>query len=338
MSITIVTIARNENEHIEEFFIYYKKVLGATRVLLYDDSDDDIQKNICSHYPDLVTHIPWRGKGHINSHMHALENCETEYIGFFDIDEFLSLRQHECLDDYLEEVFKPNIGIVYFNWRIFASMGYETDPHDLVTSSYTRCLPPVNMRVNLGELKWRPHGTKKYILRARNGISCGIHKAEVTGDVVYANDVEDFTERDLAPYREMGLQALKASDFSVVQLNHYQSKSLRSVIMRDLQGYGYRQNKRTLSLDNGKRDKPFWRLQTLRAVNELDLVSDEFMLQYRDRIKEHIRVGYLDKFETVPDVEIPDLSSYNLSEQEEDIVRRVLTERAVSALDYNPAA
>lgn len=334
MSVTIVTIARNENEHIEEFFIYYKKVLGATRVMFYDDSDDDIQKNICSYYPDLVTYIPWRGKGHVNSHIHALENCETEYIGFFDIDEFLSLHRHACLDNYVDEVFTPNVDIVYFNWRIFASMGYQNDPHDLVTSSYTQCLPPVNMRVDLENLKWRPHGIKKYIARARSVLSPNIHEAKVTGGAVYANDVENPSEEDLAPYREAGLRALKASDYSTVQLNHYQSKSLRSVIQRDLQGYGYNQENRVFSLDSGKRDSPFWRLGTLRAVNEFDLEKDEFMLQYRDRIQNHIRVGYRDTFETVPDVELPDLSLYNLSPQEEDFVRRVLTERAVNTLEY----
>ena len=139
MSITIVTIARNEQRYLEEFFIYYKEIFGCERILFYDDSDDDVQKNICYHYRDYVTHIPWLGKGHKESHNHAREICETEFIGYFDFDEFLVLKKHDCINDYLQEIFIKNRAIVFFNWRIFTPMGYTYDPDELVTTAYTQC-------------------------------------------------------------------------------------------------------------------------------------------------------------------------------------------------------
>jgi hypothetical protein len=315
MSITICTIARNENEHIEEFFIYYREVLGCARIIFFDDSDDDIQKNICSYYSDYVTYVrlPPGINGHTAANNLGLELCDTRYIGFFDADEFLALKRHRSLDDYIADTFVDDIRIVYFNWRIFTSMGYKTDPPELVTSSYTRCLPPKKLRVELGpEQKWRPHGMTKYIVDVKACRDAGVHSAVVEGDEYFAND---------------------SGGYDTVQLNHYQSKSMKSVIIRDMQSYKFGRQSRKLNVSFGKRGTPFWRLKTYNALNEYEQLDDDFMLQYSEKINSLKRVNYKNTFELLENTELPDLSEFDLSNEEKDMVHQCLKERAVCTLE-----
>lgn len=312
MSTCIATVARNENRYIEEFFAYYHDVLGCERIYFYDDSDDGIQESICGHYRDYVVHVPWRARGQVAAFNHALHNARCDFLGFFDIDEFLALKQHDCIDDYVRDAFASDTSIVHLNWRIFSSMGHEWSPPGLVTSSYTKCLPARHDGFDLGFEHWRPHAITKYLVRRSDCTWAETHAARVTGNSRRANE---------------------NADYSVVQLNHYQAKSVESVIERDLQGYDYTATERSLSIGNSKRGRPFWRLQALKAVQAEALVEDLDMLRHREKIEAGIRVGYTDAYEHDDARQVPDVSGYGLSESEARIFRACMSRRRVHALE-----
>ncbi len=316
MPITISTIARNENEFLEEFFIYYKEILGAEHILFFDDSDNDIQKNICSYYSDYVTHIPWLGKGHKEEHEHALKICQTPYIGFFDIDEFLVLKKHNNINDYIADTFTGNIVLTLFNWRVFGSMNFLRTPSSLITSTYTKCLPDKNIKLYISNKhpnsKWKPNVHKKYIVKVEACEFAGIHKADVNGETIEANT---------------------GFDYSTVQLNHYQSKSLHNVIMKDLQGYKYKQKKRTIDTNYGKRGIPFWRTKALKAIGNSEMITDEFLLQYHDQIVSSKRINYTDTYEEIENASIPDLSEFDLTPEEKEFCIECYTKKSTVLIE-----
>lgn len=138
MKTLICVIEKQENLYLRDFIKYYKE-LGADNILLYDNNDIDgeyPQQVIGDYISDgFVIYEDARGKHRfqLEAYSECYEKYKNEYdwIGFFDVDEFLELRQHSTINEFLSSPqFEKSDGIMLY-WLIFGDNGlihYDSRP------------------------------------------------------------------------------------------------------------------------------------------------------------------------------------------------------------------
>jgi len=133
MNVALVCIAKNEENYIEEWIKYHLKI-GFDDIFIYQND--------------------WRWNGeHVNTHkliMDGLDkqresynhfiqtNTKYNWCAFLDVDEFLVLKKHNNVKDFINE-YKDfqSIGI---NWVLFGNNGYEKfNGNYSVINRFTKC-------------------------------------------------------------------------------------------------------------------------------------------------------------------------------------------------------
>ena len=122
--VALCCIERLENAYLREFVEYYKKI-GVDKIFMYDtnDPDEDNVYDVIGDYIDskFVKLIHWNLHEPRVEVLKAYQNCYDELLDkfdwccFFDIDEFLILKKHSTIQEYLSDICN-NTDIVYVNW------------------------------------------------------------------------------------------------------------------------------------------------------------------------------------------------------------------------------
>lgn len=119
MKVALVCIAKNEDHYIDEWIKYYQ-ALGFDDIFIYtNDWDFD--------YDDPNVYISdYNGR---NMQVKCYNECYNEikqdynWVAFFDVDEFLVLKKHKNIKDFLKSYTKyPAVG---FNWCLFGDNGQD---------------------------------------------------------------------------------------------------------------------------------------------------------------------------------------------------------------------
>lgn len=119
LNIALVCIAKNEDRYIDEW-IDYHLTLGFNRVHIYAN-DWNYANN--SGYV-TITNIAGKNQQR-NAYNDFIKKYNHEYnwAAFFDVDEFLVLKKHENLQNFLSDYKEcQSIGI---NWAIFGNNGHK---------------------------------------------------------------------------------------------------------------------------------------------------------------------------------------------------------------------
>lgn len=130
--ILLSTIAKNENLYIREFVEYYRQ-LNFTKIIIFDNNDinGEIFDNILNDYikSSYVEIIDIRGLSKIqiavNNYCYKKYKHLYDWIGFFDIDEFLYIKNNLNIDNYLYNKRFQNCESIIFNWRIYDDNNLE---------------------------------------------------------------------------------------------------------------------------------------------------------------------------------------------------------------------
>lgn len=147
--LSIVAIAKDEAPYIREWVEFYK-VVGVSRIYLYDNGSTDGMKNRIADYIDdgFVVYTPFPGVARqYAAYMDAIAQFkyQTKYMAFIDCDEFLMPCAPESrldrLVDTLFDSFGKGIGGIAVNWRVYGPSGHETKPEGLVLKEYLRREP-----------------------------------------------------------------------------------------------------------------------------------------------------------------------------------------------------
>lgn len=126
-SVAICAIAKNEDLYIAEWVKYYKN-LGVSHIYIYDNNDceTDVMQSI-SNLP-FVTVIPVYGEGGLRSIGYQVGAYTQAYntfgklygwMGFFDIDEFVSLDNGLNIPSFLSQPIYLGTTIVRLHWRYY---------------------------------------------------------------------------------------------------------------------------------------------------------------------------------------------------------------------------
>lgn len=107
-SVGIVAIARLENDYINEWVGYHRK-LGFDHIYLYDNSFGEeihIDSALKEEYCDFVTVVPAYGKEAYQKqayeHAYAEFGGNHEFLLYIDIDEFFTLCRHNTISEYID--------------------------------------------------------------------------------------------------------------------------------------------------------------------------------------------------------------------------------------------
>jgi hypothetical protein len=121
--VMLCAIVKQEDLYIEEWLDYHR-ALGYDYVELYDN------ENLPSRF--LATHFPGDGK-----QRQAYRTCvqrnnhKNMWSTFLDIDEFVVLRNHSSIGEFLRDV-APEGGAVVLNWSVFGCNGTVKQSHEPV--------------------------------------------------------------------------------------------------------------------------------------------------------------------------------------------------------------
>ena len=198
----IVCVAKLEGDYIEEW-VKYHLALGVSKIYLYDNEDVSTYPSILQKYADklVINHIP---------HHHVPREIAVQYlildhfIGSYymsndithiihiDIDEFIVLKKHANIVEFIEEYITGDCAGIGMNWRFFGSSGHSEKSNE-----------PTGMLCFMVMVRYyqqfcTPHNIKTHP---------GYHIKSTNGDII------------VGPFNYK-------VDHSVIQLNHYKSKTL----------------------------------------------------------------------------------------------------------------
>ena len=161
----VCSIQIKEEAYIDEW-VDYHLAIGFTKIYIYDNSENfDLKKwgnqrfrdNVrVKHFPGKVKQIP----AYMDCAKLAEKNGET-WAAFFDIDEFLLLKKHANINDFLME-YGPYKGALGINWVLVGTSNatkYEPKP---VTLRFQQVLPKAYPNIHIKPIA-RVRGLKSFI-------------------------------------------------------------------------------------------------------------------------------------------------------------------------------
>jgi hypothetical protein len=208
----VVAVLKNETTYIDEWLCHHLAV-GVQHFFLYDNgSEDDIYgvlRGYINHGIVTIVNFPMRGLQR-DAYNHALRfyGSATEWLAYFDIDEFLVPERDETLPQIMARF--PKADQVLVSRKEFCFSGHRERPDGLVTESYRLASENVP-RVGRAET------LAKSILRPKSVWRMGVHAA----DTLKGRTVNTADE----PTAE-GRPGIERPSFANVQMNHYYTKSL----------------------------------------------------------------------------------------------------------------
>jgi hypothetical protein len=214
MKIALVCIAKNEDNYIKEWVGYHKK-LGFDDIFIYQNNwrlIDDIDGTHKIEFDGEIMQVS------AYNHFISQNINKFDWVAFFDIDEFLVLKKHANVKDFILDYSDlPSIGI---NWVLFGNNGiHKIDNEYSVIKRFTKRQVGVNIHV-------------KCIVKLKDNVSMSIH-----------NPVGSWFDTDRNENR--GAFNKKGND-NIAQLNHYFCKTEEEFQLKCDRGRADHPNKRTM--------------------------------------------------------------------------------------------
>ncbi|KAL7465533.1 hypothetical protein ACHAXS_005867 [Conticribra weissflogii] len=122
----ICTIVKNETRYLDEW-VDFHVALGFTSIFIYDNSpdpDEDMKLWLNSRRKDLqeyvtIIHFPEKS---FDTQANCYERCikvdakKYSFVGLFDVDEFLVLKKHDNVIDFLGDHCNKTCGEIHIHW------------------------------------------------------------------------------------------------------------------------------------------------------------------------------------------------------------------------------
>jgi hypothetical protein len=209
----ICSIIKIEHDYIEEF-IKYNLALGFKYFYFYDNEDVEGSYNdIFSKYSNYITcfHAPGNnfevgvqfiGLNHFIKKI-IPENPHITHAAHIDIDEFIVLKKHKNISDFIGDYIKNDCSAIGMNWRFFGSSGHTQTSKEPITIRFTKCEEKINEHIKLlfDVKKIIQFGTPHFALFSHGNIK------DTNNNLIYNSYNHN-----------------RCVD--VIQLNHYKSKTL----------------------------------------------------------------------------------------------------------------
>jgi hypothetical protein len=209
----IVCIAKKEHDYIEEF-VKYHLAIGFSHIFIYDNEDQPTYSTLLHKYgmngQITVLHLPGKHPNMAIQYValqHFMQNVMNiptiTHIAHIDIDEFIVLKKHANICDFIREYIVGDCAGIGINWRFFGSSNHTEKSSEPVTQRFTMCEKDGNKHIKtlFQKDKFIRYNMVHDIV-VNSGKVCSTKGRAING-----------------PFNE-------DIDFSVIQLNHYKSKTL----------------------------------------------------------------------------------------------------------------
>ena len=213
MKVGIVCIAKLEYYYIVEFVTYHL-LLGFDTIYIYDNEEIPIYHKILKDYLKYIKIIHLPGNNyHKGVQYIALDHFVKNYmykdglshICHIDCDEFIALKKHKQIKDFIKEYIKDDCAGIGMNWRFFGSNGLEEYNERPILERFTKCAKEGNIHIKtLIDTSKFSHFLDCHSINTKNNSKVKNTKGEV---IIGAFN--------------------KDIDLSVIQLNHYKCKTLQ---------------------------------------------------------------------------------------------------------------
>lgn len=143
MKSCIVAIAKNEASYLAEWASYHI-ALGFDRIFLYDNDSSDEPEKTLNNISKFIEIIKWPTTEGVSPQLSAYNSSyqkirdEYDFIAFIDIDEFITLRKHNNINDYLSAI-PESVSAIAINQKIFGSSQLEKYEDLPVTARFQKC-------------------------------------------------------------------------------------------------------------------------------------------------------------------------------------------------------
>ena len=211
MDPVIVCIAKLESDYILHFVKYHLSI-GFKKIYVYDNEDTPVYGKVLETLGDSVVVIHFPGnKGATGVQYLALDHFIKRFmrrhthVAHIDIDEYIVLKRHRTITEFIKDYFVGDCGAIGMNWRFFGSSGHTRYTDVPVTERFTMC-----------ELNGNKH--IKTLFRVSNFIRYNNNPHAVCLSKNYKTKATNGAIID-GPFN-------LNIDFSAVQLNHYKCKTL----------------------------------------------------------------------------------------------------------------
>ena len=203
----IISIAKLESIYIKEW-VDYHLALGFKKIYLYDNEETPVYRDLLNNPDVIVKHFPGKVAQYraLRDFMDNLDKTITHVL-HIDIDEFVALKRHKSIQDFIAEYIVGDCVGIGINWRYFGNSGHTFNNGEPVTQRFTMCQQGGNMHV-------KTIFDVDYYVKFNNP-----HMITTTSPTKFIKSTNGKCITDLCGFNT-------DIDFSVIQLNHYKCKTL----------------------------------------------------------------------------------------------------------------
>jgi hypothetical protein len=143
----VCAIMIKEDKYVDEWIKYYLYGLGFTKVFIYDNSSENVLKDLPNKYQNVtVVHFPGPLK-QLAAYQHWFKNNgeSITWCAILDADEFIVLKQHSNINDFLREYCKE--GGLAINWYIYGDSHLKEYTDEPITKRFTWRENKVNQHI-----------------------------------------------------------------------------------------------------------------------------------------------------------------------------------------------
>jgi hypothetical protein len=194
MKVYVACIVKLEGRYLREFCDHYF-TLGFDGIRLYDNNaysnpmsdlevaDAEVMKGLSTEYEGRVEIIPFPGAlAQLNAYTHTVVNLcgdPENWCAMFDADEFLVLKKHRNIKEFITETSKlqPMCGSIGVNWVMFDTNDHETYAPGRVVDRFTRRVATTDYYIKSIVQCCRVSQSSKLFLRKRVGFNLDPHFA-----------------------------------------------------------------------------------------------------------------------------------------------------------------
>lgn len=151
MNVVLCCIALKEERYLDEWIVYYLFGLNFDGIHIYDNSPENVLRYVPNKYPPgkvNVIHLPGPTKQReaYNLMLQKFKTRPDTWIAFYDCDEFLVLKKHATIQDFVRQYAAMGDGIVA-NWYLFGDSGLSGFSPRPVTERFVHRGGAVNQHV-----------------------------------------------------------------------------------------------------------------------------------------------------------------------------------------------
>jgi len=152
----IVAIAKKEEPYIEEWVRWHIS-LGFDHIYLYDNEDSPTYEKLLNKYKQFVSVFYLPGNNYLHFNYSINHNKAVQYVALedfvinkhiiannsthaihIDIDEFIILKKHKDIKNFIKDFFVNDCGAIGINWRFFGDSGQQTYNSDPIVSRFIK--------------------------------------------------------------------------------------------------------------------------------------------------------------------------------------------------------